>query len=457
MRRVILLALAAALAGCGRGGSRSVQPAATGPRHPLVQRVHAREANIRAHELAKLAATAGRAEAILLCEALGSAQDTKVRTRAALALGFIGDPHAAEALTKALEDPWPPVRRSAIGALRRLWEAKMGNAPMSRLCDGDRNTEKEAVAAYQTLKDPEAVIVLIGMVADRSVGRRARDDVTREVIKSLGHQGDARAIGVLAALLDSPRLGPYAAQAIGRIVGEDFRGASGRRARELPATVIGDPAKEKAWLAERPELVDGEPARTLMASLKAIDDGVARLAGVNALDPPALPGLVAHGKLAVGALLRAYRDGPLTVRPEAAFALACMKDPDLTGFLARVAASGESDLALIGHWGLAYLGRKELTPYAGLKVRRLDPPSVRRAALALGKTHHPIFVRPLCDALSNRKGVEPEVIRALVELGDARAAGPLIEAGAHHPEASWAPEAVEAGKTLKRLRSRPAR
>jgi len=145
-----------------------------------------------------------------LIKALGYEKDPGVCSRAARALGRIGDP-ALEPLARALHDRKHRGRLYAAGVLGQIGGTRASESLAAALNDKDESVPVRLAAAKALVEigDARAVEPLIGMLESGDVWLRGG------AAEALGKTGDARAVEPLIAALD--RDSPDAAKALGMI------------------------------------------------------------------------------------------------------------------------------------------------------------------------------------------------------------------------------------------------
>ncbi|MEM2915557.1 MAG: HEAT repeat domain-containing protein, partial [Candidatus Bathyarchaeia archaeon] len=100
-------------------------------------------------------------------------EDSKVRARAAAALGNIGSEKAIEPLIYALTDRDSPVRRSAAFALGNIGSERAVEPLIYALADIDGDVRASAADALGRIGSEKAIETLIGALADRERDVRA--------------------------------------------------------------------------------------------------------------------------------------------------------------------------------------------------------------------------------------------------------------------------------------------
>ncbi len=125
--------------------------------------------------LAPAATSLAKSPKVTNLEKLLKDSSEKVRIKAALGLGSIGDKEGVPALTAALKDPVAAVRAAAANALGQLGEASAKSALTAATKDADPAVRNEATKALARLKVPgppkmlkKSYWVEIGDVLNRS-------------------------------------------------------------------------------------------------------------------------------------------------------------------------------------------------------------------------------------------------------------------------------------------------
>lgn len=298
------------------------------------------------------------------------ASDPDVRTYAALALGLLEDRRAVPALSRALEDDDPNVRYHAIEALGRV---------------GSRETATVLAAVAETRDFTVAFAALdaLALIGEPSVASR------------------------VVPLLDDPLLQPAAAEALGRLGGEDAIGplASllGRR-----NTAIASVAKALAALHARldEEHGDGELVANLARAVLTPEAGGQLAAALEKANEEER-----HGIVVVLGWMQGHG-------PERALA----KELSHLG-VRRIA----TDI-------LARRGDAAVDPL--IEMLATDDPETRKAAAsALGRIGARRAVPALLETLDDHAEVAVVAAGALGAIGDDRALDALLER-LDHPQAA---------------------
>jgi HEAT repeat protein len=189
------------------------------------------------------------------------------RAAAAVALGRSGDASATEALLEAAADPFklgsaastalgqlqpPPVesllqaarstdkwlRTRAASALGEVGDPRAVDVLIALLRDEENVVQRAAASAFERLRDPRAVTPLIDLLRDPTTSSFVRIYAAM----ALGALGDPAAVEVLTAQVESPEsnLRRAAARALGRIADPCSRGLLDRLAAEDPDKTVRD-------------------------------------------------------------------------------------------------------------------------------------------------------------------------------------------------------------------------
>ncbi len=303
----------------------------------------------------------------------------QVRSRAAWALGQLGDKRAIRTLVGALKDEREEVASAGALALSAFGELAVPSLISSLSSDHpmERQMAVEALGNMGSL----AVRPLLNIVQNEKLP----DDTIKGAARALGLLGDVRAVPPLVYLL---------------------RAGNGRLIACAAAALaaIGEPAVQP--------LIDALPARSAELVLQgAIKDA-----------------LVTIGKPSIDSLIRSLNNPNAPVRNAAQEALTRIGP---TAIEALVAALRTED------WNL----RRRIAQILGelrdpslveplMKLVRDENPSVRgRAAQVLGQIGQEKAVEPLIDAMRDDPDeyVRRTAIKALTDLHSTRAIGPLIE------------------------------
>lgn len=189
------------------------------------------DSNVRVNATRELRKLGGSWITTTLMTYLRSSEKATLRSRAAYALGVVGDPVGHKALTDALRDGDSGVRREAVYAIGRIHAPEALQALRSVVRD-ESNEVRAAVAitvgilgSLGVIGDGDAVKLLSLMLKGES-----DDLVAAEVIKSLGEIGDSKAIKLLAEGLasDNHAVWSTCADALARIDDPEVKEALGK-------------------------------------------------------------------------------------------------------------------------------------------------------------------------------------------------------------------------------------
>lgn len=191
-----------------------------------------------------------------ICRLLVESSRHEIRYDCTRVFDLRPEPKAVPYLIQALKDEHWLVRRGAVRALATSGDDRATEPLLELLKDDEPEIRQYAAQAFQTFKHPGAVSPLIALLRyDRPpTNNGVRDDTNADVAKALGNQGDKKALGHLARLLEYPqeRIARAAAEALGKVTGKDFmelvpleRGMDGIR--------MGSPTKAREWLRLHPE------------------------------------------------------------------------------------------------------------------------------------------------------------------------------------------------------------
>jgi HEAT repeat protein len=378
-------------------------------------------------------------------EVLLSDEDVSLAETAAVALGRLGDPAAADALAAAAVAIPGRVATAAGGALAALPDAPdVGVA----LCDLALRSPDPVVAA----RAARAAGARDAACPERPLLARLGRPGTLAALAALGELGLSRAAAEAAAARVVPILDPArtadatvrraAVAALGRLGGASAVAAVGRRAEALASRVAerrarwGPPPPAGAppeWIPA----VAVEDADELGAVLAAA--GRLRLTGVEALllpwarDPlPAVRAGAVEGlaHVATGpafeAVARALEDADRRVRLAAVHGLARQGAQGVPALVRAVQAPSDDAewLAALAR-ALGDTGSADAVP---VLAQLLDGPAAGAAAAALARIGTPAGAAPLAAHLA-RPGApaRAEVIEALAQLA-ARESAPAIAA-----------------------------
>lgn len=194
--------------------------------------------------------------------------DVEMRRHAAVALGQMRDPRASKALQGALKDTDVKVRQHALFALARTRDAAAFDPLVAALKDADPQIRQQAAFGLGQLRDARAVPALASVVGD------ANRDVRAQVVFALGQTRSGDAVAPLSgALKDSDvEIRRQAAFALGQI----------RDPRALDALMLAardqDVAVRKQAFFALGQVGDGRAQDLAIAGLKDADPEVRRMA-----------------------------------------------------------------------------------------------------------------------------------------------------------------------------------
>lgn len=280
---IALLVMAMTLLPTACGGDRAeAEPAPSAP-PPQLESIEAPWAEPGLREVVELQLDRNGAE---LTELLGS-EDPRIRARAALALGSVQDPEAAQALARLLNDPEPGVRREAAFAMGQVSQPDGGQALLNALAD--ESDEEVRLQLLDALGKRVARGVADGMMSFES--RTEREEVhyllalSRMGLSQVAPEGMVERI---VEALSHPEPGPRKAAAylFGRSVTPELWNAERDRLREaLDRLARNDPAAIQLLLglgllrdwADVPRLREwlrsGEDWRIRVAAARALGEG----------------------------------------------------------------------------------------------------------------------------------------------------------------------------------------
>jgi len=125
-------------------------------------------------------------------------QNSGIQGRAAEALGQIGDTRAVESLITALKDENNEIRRIAAQALGQIGDPQAVEPLLSVLKDQNSGIQGKAAEVLGQIGDPRAVEPLIAALEDEN------NEVRQMAAQALGQLGDSRAVEPLVTSLRSP-------------------------------------------------------------------------------------------------------------------------------------------------------------------------------------------------------------------------------------------------------------
>jgi HEAT repeat protein len=375
-----------------------------------------------------------------------------------LAADILGEIHSHKAippLTRILGDTEPEVRRAAVEALGKIGGPDVVGPIVGRLDDDATPVRREAAERLVTLGDTRAVVPLLERL----------EDTTKEVriaaIRAIGRIGDARAAPALLRILRDPEesVRMVAAEALGNLHARAAapllipmlaRGSDDLRAKVAYALgQIGDERGVRELVrATQNEIVRGATREALAGvGAPAVDPLLQCLGGTLECDPSVAVEVlrtIADARATPALLVELARG---RVRREVVIgALAALKDKRALVPLLALLDSADAPLKVQILDAIRPIvdGRA-----VGAIARQLDDRSdeVRsRAAQALG----PLGARAAVPRLLElAQAGEAPAILALGEIGDARAAGPLLAI----LESGRGESARAAGEALARLKT----
>jgi HEAT repeat protein len=379
-------------------------------------------------------------------------EDSRVRRRAALALGRLGDARAVEGLLARLEDEDGRVRGLAAEALGCIDDARAVEGLLTVLEDGDEDEWVQARAArgLGALGDRRAVEVLLARLRYGSHWVRGR------AAGMLGALGDKRVVETLLAQLEDEdrHVRANVAGALGKLGDqravkalltrlEDEDGGVQAMAAEALGQ-LGDVRAVEALLVQLEEeywSVRSRAARALGAldDMRAVEPLLARLEDEDEWVRASAAG--ALGKLgdalAVEPLLARLQDESRWVRSSAAMALGELGDERTVGpLLVRLEDEGEWVRA-IAAWALGALGDVRAVEPLLARLEEDEDKRVRHsAAEALGRLGDARAVEPLLARLEDEDwDVRKNAYKALVAILNRNAREPEPEEVACQPQA----------------------
>jgi HEAT repeat protein len=366
-----------------------------------------------------------------LVTALGEHKDEGVRSRAAEALGQLGESRAVDALLTALrEEQDERVRRDAVRALGQLGETRAVDALLTALREEqDEWVRGSAAEALGQGREPRAVDALLAVLRqDQAAG------VRRSAAWALGQLGERRAVDALLAALRQDQdewVRASAAEALGEL-GEV------RAADSLLAVLREEQAEsvhERAAVALK-RLGEARVADVLLTALREGQPDTARARAAGAL------GQVGEGEARVMDVLltalREYRDQ--TTRANAAWALGCLGEVRAVDALLTALRADDYDRVRVrAAEALGRVGEVRAVEALLAALREDKAQRVRAsAAWALGQVGEARAVDALLTALREDQGagVRASAAVALGEIGETRAVGALLTA-LREDQAEW--------------------
>jgi cellulose synthase operon protein C len=316
-----------------------------------------------------------------------------VRLAAVRLLADVRDPRASLPLIERLGDSDRQIQREAIAALARLGDPRAEPALLRMIETGSDDLRLAAVDAVGALRLPGAVTTLAGLA-----GRRPADPLTRQAQRALGEIGTAPA---LAALVDLIRRPP---------VTEETEEALSRSATWLPALL--DELEEAGPGAPTAAVVAGRlrDARALPALLSlARRGGPATVAAVRALGAMGTPEVIP-------ALVEAAEDRSATVRQVALEALLTLGDERAAAVLPAGLTDRDPDIRLLSLRLAARLRAHDQARSVERRLLDVDPAIRRQAVMTLGQLEPAGSALALAAALPLLRGSELLVGTALARV-----------------------------------------
>ena len=300
--------------------------------------------------------------------------------RALAELGGIGP--IVSLLNRVAEADYRDFRVNAVEALGAFGgpEAVKGLAHALVLAKDDGDLRAKAAEALESVAEPRAIEVFIGMLADEDAG------VRKEIVSALGVWGDARAVEPLVAMLED----------------ED---ADVRKAAIRALVKFEDPRTVAPLIGRLTE----EGADVRLPIVEALGKWEER----RAVEP----------------LIELLSEGDAELRSTVAKALGKLRDPRAVEPLIGLLAEENSGLqeAVTGALGKLGDGRA-VEPLVAL-LGKQDEDIRRRAMGALGELRDPRAVEPLVERLAD-EGIDGQLqaVEALTKLRDPRSVEALISA-----------------------------
>jgi len=378
-----------------------------------------------------------------LIDALADETNSRLRVRAADALGKIGDPKALHALILAMDDSQYTVRESAARALGQTKDARAVDALVKAFQNGDWGMRKASAKALGNIGDVKAVEGLLQAIADPSkkdvdryiarmaivkIGDPAVDtlitalnnkslQVRLYVIDALGEIKDRRALEPLMKAFESKELRGRAAMAL-RYFKEP------RVIKLLIGALHDQDAYIRSVSAEAlGEIGDKQAVDPIIELLNdKINRGKSQVSAAVALGN-------LGGKKATPALLKSLRSENVYVREASARALGKIGDPTAVDLLIETTDDEGQRVRAAAIEALGKLGSKRAvrTIIGGLNDQ--DHFAIRKnAAEALGNLGDHLAVEPLIESLKDKDYmVKQNAADALGKLKDISSIDPLIK------------------------------
>lgn len=374
-----------------------------------------------------------------------SGNDSVIRLYAVQALGFIGDPRAAESFLKIIEDPDPYhdflIKSQAIATIGNL----IGLEAQTLLIDQleDNTFQTQAISALGKIGDATAVEPLLKILDYASI------QTETEVIKALGNIGSRlkdqsreTILSNLVALLKNKNLyiRSYAALALG----------------EIPDNMAGAPLLDA--LRDDQAFVRSAAAWGLRNTFNfakelfltnALDDSDTNVR-LNAAETLGLSGNTS----VVESLIRHFNDCESEVRAKIALSLGILQDKQALQPLISRLKDPKPDVRSNVVIALQLLNDiQSVQPLIETLNRDKDRLVRVKAAAALGKISGPSSIEALINTLANKDiFICFHAIQALGQCGDKQAIQALEAAIAKNPALSELIEALAdiEGRDLKK-------
>jgi HEAT repeat protein len=308
----------------------------------------------------------------LLIEQLGS-EDLEIRRAAVVALGRIGDAHAAPALVEVLYEDSELVIPAA-DALAKIGDPRAFDALLALVGDPQAAVRQAAVGALNSLGSPEMPARVLPLLEDPD------PNVRESAVKIAGYFGYPECADLL----------------LERCLDEDER-------------------VRRAAVEHLPYLEDERAAPALFRALRHETPKV-RAAAASAMAS-------AEGAEVAARLLEALGDEDSWVRYFAARSLGRQQIAESVDALARLARDDRSNhVRIAAVEALGHIGGRSAAGFVAPLVKADEPDLVRAAVRALGRISHADAQTPLVEALHSPDAeVRAEVVEALGERGGAEA------------------------------------
>jgi HEAT repeat protein/cyclophilin family peptidyl-prolyl cis-trans isomerase len=406
-----------------------------------------------------------RADAATVAEFTGDG-DPSVRSRAAMALGRIGDTAAADALVRMLKDKSPEVRSSAAFALGLIGSPSATKALIRRLTDKSPEVKVAAAEALGKIGARDAVKRLSRLLGSSD------EELSRQAALSLAAIGDSTALSSLwkAASSDDDGLRWRVAYCLEKIPHEssldvltDLARDGEWLVRNFATRALGEIPSEGSFelLAELVEDEDWHVRANAARALGSFNDEQAVIVLTSALADESfhvkISACAALGRLrfemATDFLRNAIFDKSASVRAAAASAMLLCGGPEVLNS-ARMMLEGEEWFVRAALYEA--LGQTEI-PEAPFVLRNAfaaetDVRAKASTIVGLGRTKSAKLLRFLAQASADTDMVVvASVCDAFGEIGEPRAAGQvrqIYEKWKDHAESDVQIVALE---TLRKL------